>query len=52
MLSTLAQVVWAVLELTVRNLDGRAIRAIVVGEKGQGDAELSKSLDIKYEARW
>ena len=38
-LSTLAQVVWAVLELTARNLDGHGVRAIIVGEKGGGDAE-------------
>ena len=35
--------------LTVRNLDGHGVRVIVVGEKGNGDAEL---FDIKYEACW
>ena len=35
--------------LTARTLDGHGVHVIVVGEKGNGDAEL---FDIKYEACW
>ena len=38
--------------LTARNLDGRGVRVIVVGDKGKGDAELYNSLDVKYEDWW
>jgi fatty acid synthase subunit beta len=32
--------------LTARNLDGRGVRVIVIGDKGKGYAELFNSLDI------
>ena len=38
--------------LTARNLDVRGVRVIVTGDKGEGDAELFNSLDIKYESCW
>jgi fatty acid synthase subunit alpha len=38
--------------LTARNLDGRGVRVIVTGDKGEGDAELCNSLDIKYKLCW
>jgi fatty acid synthase subunit beta len=38
--------------LTARNLDGRGVRVVVVGDKGKGDAELYDSLNVKYEDWW
>ena len=38
--------------LTVRNLDGRGVHVIVMGDRGKGDAELFNLLDIKYESCW
>jgi fatty acid synthase subunit alpha len=38
--------------LTARNLDGRGIRIIVVGDKGKGDAELYSSVEVNYEEWW
>jgi hypothetical protein len=38
--------------LTARNLDGRGVRVIVVGDRGKGDAELYDARDIKYEDWW
>jgi fatty acid synthase subunit alpha len=38
--------------LTARNLDGRGVRVIVVGDKGKGDAELYDSQNIRYEEWW
>lgn len=38
--------------LTARNLDGRGVRVIVMGDKDKGDAELFNSLDIMYESCW
>lgn len=35
--------------LTARNLDGRGVRVIVVGERSKGDAELSECASVKYE---
>ncbi|KAJ7077160.1 fatty acid synthase [Mycena belliarum] len=38
--------------LTARNLDGRGVRVIVVGDRAKGDAELYNSQTIKYEEWW
>ncbi|KAG5638483.1 hypothetical protein H0H81_012415 [Sphagnurus paluster] len=38
--------------LTARNLDGRGVRVIVVGDRGKGDAELYGSLSVKSEDWW
>ena len=38
--------------LTARNLDGRGVRVIVVGEKGKGEVELYDSRNVKYEEQW
>lgn len=38
--------------LTARNLDGRGIRVIVIGDRGKGDAELYDSQNIQYEEWW
>lgn len=38
--------------LTARNLDGRGVRVIVVGDKGKGDAELYDTSNIRYEDWW
>lgn len=38
--------------LTARNLDGRGVRIIVVGDRAKGDAELYSSTEVKYEAWW
>ncbi|KAI0311286.1 acyl transferase domain-containing protein, partial [Amylostereum chailletii] len=38
--------------MTARNLDGRGIRVIVLGEKGKGDAELFSVGDVKYDQSW
>ena len=38
--------------LTARNLDGRGVRVIVVGEHSKGDAELSECASVKYEDWW
>ena len=34
---------------TSRNLEGRGIRVIIVGDKGKGDVELHDAQDVKYE---
>lgn len=38
--------------LTARNLEGRGVRVIVVGEKGKGSTELYDAETIKYEEWW
>ncbi|KAI0046589.1 fatty acid synthase [Auriscalpium vulgare] len=38
--------------LTARNLDGRGIRVIVLGEKGKGDAEFYSVQGVKREDSW
>ena len=38
--------------LTARNLEGRGVRVIVLGEKGKGGAELYDASKVKYEDWW
>lgn len=38
--------------LTARNLDGRGVRVIVIGEKGRGDAEFYSLHGVKVESSW
>jgi len=38
--------------LTARNLDGRGVRVIVIGEKGKGDAEFFSIHGVKVEPSW
>ncbi|EGN98830.1 hypothetical protein SERLA73DRAFT_168429 [Serpula lacrymans var. lacrymans S7.3] len=38
--------------LTSRNLDGRGVRVVVLGDKGRGEAELFDTQAIKYEEWW
>jgi fatty acid synthase subunit alpha, fungi type len=38
--------------LNARNLDGRGVRFIVIGEKGKGDAEFYLVCDVKTEQSW
>jgi fatty acid synthase subunit beta len=38
--------------LTARNLEGRGVRVIIIGDKAKGDAELFDSRDVHYEERW
>jgi fatty acid synthase subunit alpha len=38
--------------LTARNLDGRGVRMIVIGEKGKGSSELYTCSGVKYESWW
>jgi fatty acid synthase subunit alpha, fungi type/fatty acid synthase subunit beta, fungi type len=38
--------------LTVRNLEGRGVRVIVLGEKGKGGSELYNAESVKYEEWW
>jgi fatty acid synthase subunit alpha len=38
--------------LTSRNLDGRGVRVIVIGERGKGDAELYDAQKVNYEEWW
>jgi fatty acid synthase subunit alpha, fungi type len=38
--------------LTARNLDGRGVRVIVIGDKGKGDVEFYTSSGVKYEDCW
>lgn len=38
--------------LTARNLDGRGVRVIVIGEKGKGDAEFYSVRGVKDEPSW
>ncbi|KAJ7762020.1 fatty acid synthase [Mycena maculata] len=38
--------------LTAKNLDGRGVRVIVVGDRAKGDAELYDSQNVKYEEWW
>jgi fatty acid synthase subunit beta len=38
--------------LTARNLDGRGIRVIVVGDKGRGDTGLYDLQNVWYEEWW
>jgi fatty acid synthase subunit alpha len=37
---------------TARNLDGRGVRVIIVGDKGKGGAEVYDSQDARYEEWW
>ena len=38
--------------LTARNLDGRGVRVIVIGEKGRGDAEFYSVHGVRDEPSW
>lgn len=38
--------------LSARNMEGRGIRTIVIGEKGKGAAELYSVSDVNYETCW
>jgi len=38
--------------LTARNLDGRGVRVIIIGEKGKGSTELYSIASVKYESWW
>lgn len=38
--------------LTARNLDGRGVRVIIIGEKGKGSSELYSTSAPKYEVWW
>ena len=38
--------------LTARNLDGRGVRVIVIGEKGKGDAEFYSVRSVRKEPSW
>ncbi len=38
--------------LTARNLDGRGVRVIIIGEKGKGSSELYSTNSPKYEVWW
>jgi fatty acid synthase subunit alpha len=38
--------------LTARNLDGRGVRVITLGDKGRGEAELFDIEDVQYEEWW
>ncbi|EJD06870.1 fatty acid synthase [Fomitiporia mediterranea MF3/22] len=38
--------------LTARNLEGRGVRVVVVGEKGKGGSEVYDSTSVKYEQWW
>lgn len=38
--------------LTARNLDGRGVRVIIIGEKGKGSTELYSTSAPKYESWW
>ena len=38
--------------LTARNLDGRGVRVVIVGDKGKGDSELYDSQNVRYEEWW
>ena len=38
--------------LTARNLEGRGVRVVVVGEKGKGGVELYDSQEVKREQWW
>jgi fatty acid synthase subunit alpha, fungi type len=38
--------------MTARNLDGRGVRVVVIGDKSKGIAELFNGQNIKYEDWW
>jgi hypothetical protein len=38
--------------MTARNLDGRGVRVLVLGDKGKGVAELFDGKNIRYEEWW
>lgn len=38
--------------LTARNLQGRGVRIVIVGDKGKGGAEIYDSNEVKYEQWW
>ena len=38
--------------LTARNLDGRGVRVIVMGDKGKGDVELYDGKSVRRDASW
>ncbi|KAJ7227399.1 fatty acid synthase [Mycena pura] len=38
--------------LTAKNLEGRGVRVIVVGDRAKGDAELYNSKNVNYEEWW
>ncbi|KAN0105615.1 hypothetical protein V8E52_010860, partial [Russula decolorans] len=52
MLSTGAGGISGIGPLTARNLDGRGVRVIVIGEKGKGDAEFYSVRGMKKEPSW
>ncbi|KIJ66907.1 hypothetical protein HYDPIDRAFT_174219 [Hydnomerulius pinastri MD-312] len=38
--------------LTARNLEGRGVRVVIMGDKGRGEAELFDIEDVQYEEWW
>lgn len=38
--------------LTARNLDGRGVRVIIIGDKGKGSSELYSTSPVRYETWW
>jgi hypothetical protein len=52
MLSTGAGGISGIGPLTARNLDGRGVRVIVIGEKGKGDAEFYSVRGVRKELSW
>jgi len=38
--------------LTARNLDGKGVRVVIVGDRGKGDAELYNALGVQHEDNW
>ncbi|KAN0109683.1 hypothetical protein V8E52_009029 [Russula decolorans] len=52
MLSTGAGGISGIGPLTARNLDGRGVRVIVIGEKGKGDAEFYSVRGMRKEPSW
>ena len=41
-----------IVPLTARNLEGRGVRVVVIGEKGKNGAEFYDSVDVRYEQWW
>jgi hypothetical protein len=52
MLSTGAGGISGIGPLIARNLDGRGVRVIVIGEKGKGDAEFYSVRGMRKEPSW
>jgi fatty acid synthase subunit alpha, fungi type len=38
--------------LTARNLEGRGVRVLIIGEKGKNGAEFYNNTQVKYDQRW